>query len=260
MTNNDHPRTRAFDKLNVEIHPDRAAMGRAAGAAAARFVREAITRRGSARIVVASAPSQNETLAFLATAPGIVWNKVAIFHMDEYVGLTEGHPATFRAYQKQHLLRVVTPSVFHGIRGEAADVESECRRYTGLLEEAPVDLVCMGIGENGHIAFNDPHVADFFDPLAVKVVELDEACRHQQVNDGCFPDFASVPTRAITLTCPTLMSGRHLVCSVPGPLKAKAVRETLRGPVTTMCPASILRTHPSATLYLDKASASLAVG
>jgi glucosamine-6-phosphate deaminase len=151
----------------------------------------------------------------------------------------------------------VQPAAFHGIRGEASQSAAECARYAALLAEAPIDLVCMGIGENGHIAFNDPPVADFDDPQAVKVVELDQACRKQQVNDGCFPSVDGVPRQAITLTCPALMSGRVLVCVVPGPRKAEAVSNTLRAPISTACPATILRRHANATLYLDSASASL---
>ncbi len=245
------------DQLPIEIHPDRAAMGVAAAERAASVLRAAIAAKGAARIIVASAPSQDELLAGLTAAPGIDWSAVTVFHMDEYVGLPAGHPATFRAYQESHLLAKVKPAAFHGIRGESADPEAECERYSALLAEAPIDLVCMGIGENGHIAFNDPPVADFHDPKLVKVVELDDACRQQQVNDGCFPDFASVPTHAITLTCPALMSGRALVCVVPGPRKAAAVRATVQDPITTACPATILRRHPDAVLYLDSASAQL---
>jgi glucosamine-6-phosphate deaminase len=181
---------------------------------------------------------------------------VTIFHLDEYVGIPETHAASFRNYQQRVLLAHVTPAVFHGIRGEAADPEAECARYSALLAEAPIDLVCLGIGENGHIAFNDPPVANFADPLKVKVVELDEACRRQQVNDECFPAFDSVPQKAITLTCPMIMSGRVLVCVVPGTRKAGAVAAALQGPISTSCPASILRTHPSATLFLDHESSA----
>jgi glucosamine-6-phosphate deaminase len=245
------------DRLHVVIRPDRSAMGKAAADEAAQVLREAIERQGQARIIVASAPSQDELIAGLASAPGIDWSRVTIFHMDEYVGLPESHTASFRHYQQQHLLSEVRPAAFHGIRGEAPDVAAECVRYAALLAEAPIDLVCMGIGENGHIAFNDPAVADFDDPHAVKVVELDAACRRQQVNDGCFPTFDAVPRRAVTLTCPTLLAGRVLVCVVPGLRKAVAVSNTLCAPISTACPASILRRHGSATLYLDSASASL---
>jgi glucosamine-6-phosphate deaminase len=245
------------DQLKVRIFSDRRAMGTAAAEHAAQVLRAMIQKQGQARIIVASAPSQNELIAGLAAAPGIDWGQVTVFHMDEYVGLAASHPASFRHYQQQHLLARVRPAAFHGIRGEAADPAAECARYAALLKESPIDLVCMGIGENGHIAFNDPPVADFNDAHAVKVVELDDACRRQQVNDGCFPSFEAVPQLAITLTCPTLMSGRTLVCVVPGPRKASAVAATLRGTVNTDCPATILRTHPNATLYLDAESAAL---
>lgn len=241
--------------LNCEIHPDRASMGLAAAARAAGILRESIKINGTARIIVASAPSQDELLAGLTAAEDIDWSRVTVFHMDEYVGLPSDHSATFRCYQRKHLLSKVVPAAFHEIRGEASDPTQECQRYAELLSAAPIDLVCMGIGENGHIAFNDPPVANFGDPLAVKVVELDEACRRQQVNDGCFPDFDAVPTHAITLTCPTLMSGKSLVCVVPGPRKAEAVASTLESPVSESCPATILRKHPSATLFLDPSAA-----
>lgn len=243
------------DLLNVEIYPDRAAMGDAAAQRAASILRQALARRGRARIIVASAPSQQELIASLTAAPDLDWSRIAVFHMDEYVGLPAGHSATFRAWQQQHLLSRIEPTAFHGIRGESADLDAEIMRYTTLLQEAPIDLVCMGIGENGHIAFNDPPVADFNDPCLIKKVALDEACRQQQVNDGCFPETAAVPTHALTLTCPALMSGRAIVCVVPGPRKAAAVKATLEGPIATACPATILRNHPDAVLYLDADSA-----
>ena len=242
---------KTFDQLETIVHPNRSEMGASAGHAAAKILRDTLLQKGSARIIVASAPSQDETLAQLAQEPRIDWSKVTVFHMDEYVGLSISHPASFRAYQKEHFLSKVTPKVFHGIQAESADLEQEVARYTALMTESLIDLVCMGIGENGHIAFNDPPVADFNDPQTIKVVELDDACRQQQVNDGCFPDFDSVPTHALSLTCPALMSGKHLIITVPGKLKANAVRETLTGPITTTCPASILRTHPDAELHLD---------
>jgi len=240
-----------FDHLQVQVFPNRNRLGSAAAGQAARLLRDALQQQGSARIIVASAPSQNELLAGLVAAPGIDWGRVTVFHMDEYVGLPAAHPASFRHYQEQHLLAHVIPATFHGIRGEAPDPDAECARYASLLAEGPIDLVCLGIGENGHIAFNDPPVADFDDPRKTKVVELDGICRQQQVNDGCFPDLDSVPQQAITLTCPALMSGRSLVCVVPGPRKASAVAATLRGSISTACPASILRSHPSATLFVD---------
>lgn len=249
-------KTLATDHLAIEIHPDRPAMGKAAAAKAASILRSAIRQQGSARLIVASAPSQDELLENLATAPDLDWNVVTLFHMDEYLGLPAGHPATFRAYQESGFLTKIRPAVFHGIRGETDDIAAECDRYAALLAEAPIDLVCMGIGENGHIAFNDPPVADFNDPLLIKPVTLDPACRLQQVHDGCFPDLASVPTQALTLTCPALMSAEAVVCVVPGPRKADAIHATLTEPIQPSCPATILRLHPHAVLYLEKDSAS----
>lgn len=253
---NHPPNEISVNKLRVVIHPTRAAMGRAAARRAADILRLTLEKQNHARIIVASAPSQNELIAGLASADGIDWSRVTVFHMDEYVGLAAEHNASFRHYQQQHLLARVRPAVFYDIRGELPDAEAECKRYAKLLAAAPIDLVCMGIGENGHIAFNDPPVADFNDSRAVKVVELDQLCRQQQVNDGCFPNLEAVPRHAITLTCPTLFSGREIVCVVPGPRKAIAVRDTLVGEISTRCPATILRRHPSATLFLDAESAS----
>ncbi len=236
--------------LRVTVSASRAEMGANAGAHAARAISAAIERHGAARIILASAPSQNETLAELL-ASRVDWSRVTIFHMDEYAGLAADHPQTFRAYQCAHVLSRITPFAFHGIAGERADTAAECARYSALLNEAPIDVCCLGIGENGHLAFNDPPVADFADPALVKLVELDAACRQQQVNDGCFPTLAAVPTHALTLTIPAIMSARELVCSVPGPRKTAAVRATLHGEISTSCPASILRRHPNASLYLD---------
>lgn len=229
-------------------------MGAAAGAAAVAALRAAVEQQGAARAILASAPSQNEVIAALAAAD-LPWERITLFHMDEYVGLPASHPASFRNYQQANLLGRIRPAAFHGIAGEAADSAAECARYAALLREAPVDLVCLGIGENGHLAFNDPPVADFADPAWVKVVELDELCRQQQVNDGCFASLEAVPRHALTLTIPALLSGKTLVCTVPGPRKAAAVKATLQGPVETACPASVLRRHPRATLFVDEAAA-----
>jgi glucosamine-6-phosphate deaminase len=251
-------KTKSFDvdRLHVRIFPERASMGASAALEAAQSLRVAIRKQGSARIIVASAPSQDECIAGVAAAPGIDWARVTVFHMDEFVGLPASHPASFRDYVQRRLLARATQAVFHGIRGESSDPMAECARYSALLAEAPIDLVCLGIGENGHIAFNDPAVADFADPLKLKVVELDQVCRQQQVNDGCFPNFDSVPRQAMTLTCPTLMSGRTLICVVPGPRKAASVAAALHGIISPTCPASILRSHPAATLFLDHDSAA----
>ena len=248
-------------RLRVVTHSDRATMGSAAAKQAAQIIREAITEKGCARIIVACAPSQDEFLACLTSDPVIDWSKVTIFHIDEYIGLPENHPATFRTYHRKHLLSKISPAAFHGIRGESQEPEAECHRYAALLEESPIDLICLGIGENGHIAFNDPPAADFNDPLPVKIVELDETSRQQQVNDGCFPTIDSVPKMAITLTCPTLLSAKKLVCVVPGPRKAAAISNTLRSAtISPFIPASILRLHPGSTLHLDSQSAKFLAG
>jgi glucosamine-6-phosphate deaminase len=242
--------------LNVHIFANRTELGAAAGSAAANEINGVISQKGNARVILASAPSQNELLATLTSAT-VDWSRVTLFHMDEYIGIDAGNSASFRKYQAEHVLSRIEPAAFHGILGEAPDPERECARYAQLLEEAPIDVVCLGIGENGHLAFNDPPVADFDDPCLVKIVELDEICRQQQVHDGCFPSIEAVPCRAITLTMPALLRGKALFCAVPGPRKAKAVYDTIQGPIATACPASILRNHRNATLYLDRDSASL---
>lgn len=245
--------SRVVDRLRVEVYPDRQALGSAAGADVASAMRALLANKASIRMIFAAAPSQNETLSALAAAPEIDWSRVTAFHMDEYLGLPAGAPQTFSHYVQEHLFERVKPGQVHLI-DSANDAGEECRRYGALLRTAPIDLVCLGIGENGHIAFNDPPVADFADRETVKVVALDDACRHQQVNDGCFPSFAAVPTHALTLTIPTLLAGGALFCMVPGPTKRKAVQRTLNGPVSTDCPSTILRRHPNCTLYVDRDS------
>jgi glucosamine-6-phosphate deaminase len=242
------------DRLRVEVHPDRDAMGRAAGAAAATAIAERLRAGpGEVRVVFASAPSQDEMLAALAAAPHLDWARVTAFHMDEYLGLDRDHPAAFGAYLRRHLFDAVRPGRVHYLDG-AAPPAGECRRYAALLAEAPIDVCCMGVGENGHLAFNDPPDADFDDPEPVKVVTIDETSRAQQVHDGCFPRLEVVPRTAITLTLPTLLGARRVVCTVPGPTKRDAMRRALRGPIDASCPASGLRRHPSATAYLDTGS------
>lgn len=251
------PDALTFGKLRVEIHPDRRSAGAAAGAAFAARLRERLAAGPRARAAFACAPSQDECLDRLCGEPGIDWARVEAFHLDEYAGLGADHPQSFRHYLKAHVLDRVRPGTVHLIQGEAADSGAECARYEALLDAAPIDMICLGIGENGHVAFNDPPVADFSDPRRVKLVELDESCRRQQVNDGCFPEINAVPRRALTLTVPVFRDARALFVVVPGKLKAPAVHAMLRGPVSTACPASILREHPDATLYLDRDSASL---
>lgn len=239
------------DSLRVKIYADRGRMGSAAAHAVAKRMKKAIADKGSVTMAFAAAPSQNEFLTTLASLEGINWNKVIAFHMDEYIGLPADAPQGFSNFLRGRLFYLVQPGTVHYLNGQTSDPEKECRRYASLLEVHPVDIVCAGIGENGHLAFNDPPVADFLDPVKVKVVELDEACRMQQVHDGCFPDFDSVPTHALTMTIPALMAARWIFAVVPGPTKAQAIKDTLTGPIDTCCPATALREHPNAVLYID---------
>jgi len=245
------------DRLAVEVYPTRADMGRAAAHAVAKHLRDVIASREHARVVFACAPSQDEVLSDLAgnEGPIVDWAKVTAFHMDEYAGLAPNHPQAFRRYLHDHLLARVKVGAFHALPAEGADSVAVCAGYSALLAEGPIDLICMGIGENGHIAFNEPPVADFDDLVSVKRVKLDEACRQQQVNDGCFSTVAAVPSHALTLTVPVFRAALRLSIHVPGARKARAVHAALEGPIATACPASILRLHPDATLYLDEAAA-----
>lgn len=250
-------RTLMVNRMPVEVYTTRQAMGAAAGAEVAERIRTLLRHQERVRMAFAAAPSQEEFLAHLAIAPGIDWFRITAFHLDEYLGLPAGHPAAFGTWLNDHLFAKVRPGEVYYLSGSTTDPAAQCRRYAELLAQKPLDLACIGIGENGHIAFNDPPAADFRDPEAVKLVELEERCRIQQVNDGCFPRLDLVPRTAITLTVPTIMSARGIFCIVPGGRKARAVKDALRGPVSTECPASILRQHREARMYLDVDSAAL---
>lgn len=239
------------DQLTVRIYKDRQTMGVAAAQVVSAKMKELLESKENVRVVFASAPSQNEFLAVLGTVEGIDWSRVTAFHMDEWIGLNEQAPQRFGAFIQKHLFNAVCPGEVHLIDcTNSVDIESA--RYAALLREQDIDIICLGIGENGHIAFNDPPVADFSDPLFMKSVELDEICRNQQLHDGPFPSLEDVPKFGLTMTIPALMSGKNLFCIVPGPRKAKAVYNTLRGPIIENCPASILRSHPNAVLFLDE--------
>jgi glucosamine-6-phosphate deaminase len=244
------------DKLRVSVYPDRQALGAAAAAEAAAVLREAIAVREEARVILASANSQ---LDFLHALPdeALDWERVRAFHMDEYLGLPVAHPAGFATFLQRELFDRVQAGEFCPIEGRPQSVVAECARYEALLRRHPADLCCLGIGENGHVAFNEPHIADFEDPVLVKTVRLDERSRQQQVGEGHYPSLAEVPTHAITLTVPALMAAKHLVCIVPESRKAEAVRRTLTGPIEHDCPATALRRHANAHLLLDQDSASL---
>lgn len=241
---------KTVEKLTLEIYADRLLAGRAAGLAAAETLKKLLAEKGRARMIFAAAPSQNETLETLVAVPGIDWSKVTAFHMDEYIGLPADAPQRFSHYLKTRLFDKLPFAEVHLITGD--DPNALCEEYARKLAAEPIDIVCMGVGENGHIAFNDPPVADFADPKLVKIVDLDLACRQQQVNDGCFPNLDAVPKQAVSLTIPALMSGGCLICTVPGERKRAAVHRMLQGAVSTECPASILRTHGNVTLFIDR--------
>jgi glucosamine-6-phosphate deaminase len=249
-------RVLAAGRLRVEVHPDRPSMGAAASATVADAIRGLVARDGTASVIFASAPSQNEFLVALRVAPGIDWTKVTAFHLDEYVGVAADHPASFRRFLVDRLFAHVRVAAFHGLDGRAPDPEAEAVRYAGLLRKHAPSLAILGIGENGHLAFIDPPVCDFAEPLDARVVTLDEPCRAQQVHDGCFATIEDVPRTALSLTVPFLMRVPRAVAIVPGPAKRAAVTAAVTGPVATSCPASILRRHPDATLFLDDASAA----
>lgn len=250
--------TRTFkaDKLSVNIYDTRKNMGAAAAADIAACIKELLGRKSEIYMIFAAAPSQNEMLEALIADKEIEWNRVHALHMDEYVNLPSDAPQGFGNFLRRAIFdRVPFASV--NLIGTDADSEATCRRYDALLAANKVDIVCMGIGENGHIAFNDPHVADFNDPCRIKKVDLDQKCRQQQVNDGCFQTIDQVPTHALTLTIPTLYNVENIFCVVPAATKAEAVKNTVNGPVSEICPASILRTHDNAVLYTDSDSAAL---
>ena len=245
------------DLLKVNIYSSRDEMGAAAAADVKAAILRALAEKETINMIFAAAPSQNEVLGNLARDVEIPWGRVNAFHMDEYIGLDKDAPQGFGNFLRDHIFGIAPFKSVNYIRIDAPDADEECERYSLLLRANPVDIVVLGIGENGHIAFNDPPFADFSDTKLVKTVKLDEVCRNQQVNDGCFASIDDVPTHALTLTVPALMSGKELYCIVPAKTKAQAVYNTLNGDITVDCPASVLRTHSAATLYLDQDSSAL---
>jgi len=238
------------DNLDVKVYDTRKSMGLEAGNEAIAYLKDLLAKQDQVYIIFAAAPSQNEFLETVANAEGVDWSRVHALHMDEYVGLPADHPAGFGNF----LTRAIFGKVPFGsveLIGTSADSEATIARYNKILSEHHVDIVFMGIGENGHIAFNDPHVADFNDPNRIKKVDLDLKCRNQQVHDGCFEKLEQVPEYALTLTCPQLFSADRLFCVVPAATKADAVKATCQGPISEVCPATIMRRHKAATLYCD---------
>ena len=235
---------------NINVLSNNATTGIAAGKAVEDCIVKLQKTKKKIRIIFAAAPSQDSMLDYLSQSKLIEWNKIEAFHMDEYIGLEPDSQQLFSSYLEKNIFSKVT--LHKNTINVNNDVAYEIKRYTHLLEEGPIDIVCLGIGENGHLAFNDPHMADFNDSETVKMVELDDACRIQQVNDGCFESFEKVPQKAITLTIPTLLKGTHLFCVVLGANKSDAVKKALTEPINISCPASILTKHPNCNYYFDK--------
>ncbi len=244
------------EQLSVRVHDTDAALAVDAASEAAATIGAAIAARGVAHVMFATGNSQLGFLDALTRRDDVDWPHVVGFHMDEYRGIPAEHPAAFRRYLRERIVDRAHPGAFHFIAGDAPDPDRECARYAALLGASPLDLCCLGIGENGHLAFNDPPVADFDDPVDVKVVELDVACRRQQVGERHFATLDAVPVEAITVTIPALLRAGRILANVPEARKRDPVRAALTGPVTTACPASILRTRDNVTLHLDRGSAA----
>jgi glucosamine-6-phosphate deaminase len=242
--------------MKTFVFSSKVEMAQAAAARAAELLRGAIADKGHAAFVAATGASQFEFLDFLTSAPDVDWTKTTMFHLDEYVGMPETHPASFRGYLKERLIDRVQPGTVHLIRGDAPDPLAECQRLNSLISRHEIDVSFVGIGENGHLAFNDPP-ADFEVADPYIVVDLDEACRRQQLGEGWFPSLEAVPVQAISMSIKQIMRSQAIVCTVPDQRKAQAVHDCFTGEVTPLHPASILRQHQNTHIFLDRDSASL---
>jgi glucosamine-6-phosphate deaminase len=246
--------------MNTEVFDSKAELGVKSAKDAEKKIRNTIEKNGSANVILATGASQFETLKNLVVSKEIDWSKVVMFHLDEYVGMSDQHPASFRKYLKERFVdKVGDLKAVHFIEGDAEDVEAECERLNEIIRKHPIDVALVGIGENGHLAFNDPP-ADFDTEEPYIVVELDEACRKQQMGEGWFETFDDVPEKAISMSIKQILKSASIICSVPDQRKAKAVQECLEGEISNIHPASILQTHHNCTVYLDKDSASLLTG
>jgi glucosamine-6-phosphate deaminase len=245
--------------VEIRVFDTKQELGRAAAEKAATAIGETVARAGAARVIAATGASQFEFLDALTATPGVEWGRVEMFHLDEYVGVGDAHPASFRRYLRERIVERVHPRAFHFLAGDALDPMAECRRVGALLSRAPIDVAFVGIGENGHLAFNDPP-ADFETEEPYLVVDLDEACRRQQLGEGWFATLDDVPRRAISMSIRQMLKAREILCIVPDARKAKAVRDCLEGEVTPVHPSSILQRHPATTVYLDRDSAALLKG
>lgn len=256
MTTRNPVRTTKIDSLSVEAYDSKQSMGQAAARFVADHIQKVLGKKDHVNLMLATGASQFAFLDAFKNIDTIDWSKIRTFHLDEYIGLNPDHKASFRKYLHDRIIDDVQPKEAYFLEGDADDIDKEIERYENLLKKYPTDIACIGIGENGHIAFNDPPIADFDDPQLVKIVELDNKSRRQQVGEGWFDTIEDVPKEALSLTVPAIMASDVISCVVPDSRKAQAVHDTLYGPVTTDCPASILRTHENAVLFLDKNSAA----
>ncbi|MGK7875862.1 MAG: glucosamine-6-phosphate deaminase [Xenococcaceae cyanobacterium] len=254
-----HKPTKTFlvDALSVRLYNWETELARDAASIAQNYLQSILTQQGAATAILATGNSQIKFLEALIALGGVDWSRITLFHLDEYLGISADHSASFRRYMRERVENKVKPRQFHYIEGDALQPLDECDRYTKLLQGQPIDLCCLGIGENGHLAFNEPSVANFDDPRQVKLVKLDLQNRQQQVDEGHFPNLEAVPQYAFTLTIPMLCSAKKILCFAPEKRKAKIVKEMLKGAISTACPASVLRKQAHATLFLDANSASL---
>lgn len=255
---NSHPiQTFTVNNLSVRVYATVTKLAADAAYLANQYLQSQILLNGNVAVLLATGNSQIEFLKVLSKLPGIDWSKVTLFHLDEYLGIDSEHPASFRRYLRERVETLVHPAQFHYIQGDAQQPLRECQRYAELLKAQPIDLCCLGVGENGHLAFNEPAVANFDDPDWVKVVALDSVTKLQQIQEGHFPNLESVPESALTITLKAIASTRKIFCLAPGFRKAAIVQQMLETPITPKLPASFLRLQPQATLFLDEQSASL---
>ena len=248
------------DDLWVQIYHSEAELAQDVAGIAQKHLQHTLQQQDTAAVLLATGNSQIKFLDALMTLGGVDWSRITLFHLDEYLGISAVHSASFRRYLLERVQKRVNPKVFHYIEGDTMQPLAECDRYTKLLQAQPIDLCCLGVGENGHLAFNDPAVADFHDSYMMKLVKMDTVNRLQQVNTGHFADLESVPQYAFTVTIPMISSVKKILCLAPEKRKAKVVKNMLQGAISTDCPASFLRTQPQATLFLDVDSATLIKG
>lgn len=250
-------KTVRVDALSVRVYDSEATMAQDVAQRAQTYLQNLLTQQESAAVLLATGNSQIEFLEALIARGGVDWSKITLFHLDEYLGIDAEHPASFRRYMRDRVENRVHPAVFHYIEGDTMQPLDECDRYSQLLRSQPIDLCCLGLGENGHLAFNEPSLASFNETRLIKLVKLDKKTRQQQVNEGHFPNLEAVPQYAFTLTIPTICTAKQIFCLAPEKRKASAVKNMLTGEISSAIPASALRQQTQATLFLDTDSASL---